>query len=393
MAAVVLVALAAGCGTDEPAQVTKTPQGVEAKTFVFQTQTSIGVARGGAIAAELHGGAAEIGDPIRLTTNHRYAYWLGDSGVSVVDTRNLERRVIPCNGPCLGFPSPVMPIGDSLVGGFDAGEDDHQESERDTTSAFVRALDLSAIDPQIKTIGSMPLLSPHPAQHNVAPYTFYLDAANGIYAFLDAVNYRPSRPWELAQTLWFSRLDGSILKLGNYAFGSRNDVWGAMSPDGASFVMGGEDPSDSKTGAHCGHREVDMIDTATGARTAISPADPAASKDVEYRVSRAWWGTDGTLYANYQQANCSEKSSAGAPPSVWAYRAGRWSRVETQGPAIFALELGNGARAVVVPKAAIPDGQAAWVDMTKGTLYYLNGQGQRTWIADDVVGLADLPER
>ncbi len=60
------------------------------------------------------------------------------------------------------------------------------------------------------------------------------------------------------------------------------------------------------------------------------------------------------------------------------------------GPAIVAVELGGGAVAVVEPNS-IQSGRVDTVDMTKGTLYYLDPAGARTKIAEDVTGVADVP--
>lgn len=59
----------------------------------------------------------------------------------------------------------------------------------------------------------------------MAPYTYFLDAAQGMYVFLQAVEYRPTRPWELPQTLYIVRPNGTPMNLGDYAFPSEDDVW------------------------------------------------------------------------------------------------------------------------------------------------------------------------
>lgn len=355
------------------------------QVYVFQTSTSVGVGRGAAVMTEVQGAPADIAGPVRVTADRRYAYTYSAAGITSINTWTFAHRVLPCGQTCLGFPSAINPIGRSLVGGFDAGSE-KAGPQTQTWNATVRALDLGSAEPRVQTIGSVPLLAARPAAHNVLPYTFYLDSADGVYAFLNAVNYRPTRPWELPQTLWITTLNGNARALGDYAFPGERDVWGAMRPDGKVLAIGSYGLAENA--ATCRSRGVDLIDTASGAKTTVSPAD-SADGNIDSWISRAWWGSEGTLYVTYQQKNCSDRSSSVPVPQVWALRLGAWHQVGS-GPAIVAVELGGGAVVVVEPNS-IQSGRVDTVDMTKGTLYYLDPAGARTKIAEDVTGVADVP--
>lgn len=356
------------------------------QVFVFETSTSIGVARGATVMADVRAASTGAWAPVRVTTDRRYAYTYSDAGITFIDTRTFVQRVLPCEQTCLGFPTAVNPIGRSLVGGFDAGSDPDGPESAQTWNATVRGIDLGSAVPHVQTIGSVPLLAAQPAEHNVLPYTFYLDSADGVYAFLNAVNYRPTRAWELPQTLWIATLNGRARAVGDYAFPSERDVWGAMRPDGKVLAIGHHSLADVKGMRSCQPEGVDLIDTVSGTKTTVSPPG-SAEKASQSWISRAWWGADSTLYVTYQRRGCSE---SGTPaPQVWALRSGTWHQV-VAGPAIFAVELGGGAVAVVEP-ASINSGRTDTVDMTKGPLYYVDPAGARTKIAEDVTGVADVP--
>lgn len=353
--------------------------------FVAQTDNIIGLVEGASMVNSLRGRFA-AGRPLQLTSDRRFFYSADDTRISIVDTHSRQTRDISCKQSCLGFLPPLAPLGESVIGGFDAGASENPSQDGQTTSAAVRGIDLSTPDPSVKTVGSITLLSPHPAQSNVLPYTFFLDGTQGAYAFLDAVNYRPTRPWELPQRLWLARSGRPAQELGQYAFPSEADVTGTFSPDSRQFAIVSHDAKVSARGTEdgCEAQGLDLFDVETGVKTVIHPSEPAEGKQ-SYTVHGAWWSADGTLYVNYQQWPCSN-TKAVAQPTVWSYRADQWSRVNTGGPAIFALEFSDGGIAAVLPR---PGDQS--IDMSKGTLFYLDRDGTRTKVADGVTAIADVP--
>lgn len=364
--------LGSGCQSPNP------PAEPSPKTFVFQTQTSIGLVRGSTVALQLKRSARSLVGPVQVTRDGRHIYAAGDSTIAIADTSSLSEQEIGCGGTCMGFLPPLTPLGDGVVGGFDLGAASNPSQDGKTTTAAVKGIDLSASEHQVKDFGLIPLAAPQPAQSSVAPYTFFLDAAQGLYVFLQAVDYRATRPWELAQTLYIVRPGAAPISLGDYAFPSESDVWGAISPDRKHLAIGShgaDEPARS-----CSSVGVDLFDTATGQRTTIHPDAPAEG-EIQYRVRRAWWGSDGSLYVNYQQRQCVQNASWSAPV-VWAYVSGHWDRIGTPGPALFALNLGDGETAVVEPKG-----------LNSGTLYLVDQGGNRTQIAEDVTEIADIPQR
>ncbi|MFT8180360.1 hypothetical protein ACLXNF_22505 [Mycobacteroides chelonae] len=368
----VAVLLLGGC--DKPSR----PAEPSPKTFVFQTQTSIGLVRGSTVALQLKRVAGSLTGPVSLTRDGRHIYSAGDSAITVADTASLVEQEIDCGGTCIGFLPPLAPLGDGVVGGFDLVATTNPSQDGKTTTAVVKGIDLNASEHHVENLGSIPLAVPQPAQSNVAPYTFFLDAAQGVYVFLQAVVYRPTRPWELAQTLYIVRPGSAPMSLGDYAFPSESDVWGVVSPDRKRLAVGSYSAAESATA--CSSVGVDLFDTATGERTTIHPDTPAEG-EVQYRVRRAWWGADGSLYVNYQQRQC-DQNAAWSPPVVWAYTNGRWDRVSTPGPALFALNLGDGETAVVEPKG-----------LNSGILYLIDKGGNRTQIAEGVTAIADIRQR
>ncbi|SHP80780.1 Uncharacterised protein [Mycobacteroides abscessus subsp. abscessus] len=370
VAGAVAALLLGGCDTpSQPAERSPRP-------FVFQTQTSIGLVRGSAVALQLKRIASSRPGPAQLTRDGRHIYSVGDTAITVADTESLAEREINCGGTCIGFLPPLAPLGDGVVGGFDLGGASKPSPDGKTTTAAVRGIDLNASGHQVIDLGAIPLAVAQPAQSNVAPYTYFLDAAQGMYVFLQAVEYRPTRPWELPQTLYIVRPNGTPMNLGDYAFPSEDDVWGAISPDRTRLAIGSHGADDQT--AACPDVGVDLFDMTTGQRTTVHPDVPA---DTGYRVRRAWWASDGTLYVNYQQRPCNS-GSTWSDPAVWAYKNGSWNRVNTPGAAVLALDLGGGELAVVEPKDA--DG---------GILYHVDKGGNRTEIAEGVTEIADIPWR
>jgi hypothetical protein len=361
-------------GCDKPSRTAEPSP----KTFVFQTQTSIGLVRGSAVALQLKRGAGSLTGPVQLTRDGRHIYSAGVSAITVADTASLAEQEIDCSGTCMGFLPPLAPLGDGVVGGFDLGAANNPSQDGKTTTAAVKGIDLNASEYQVKDLGSIPLAAPQPAQSSVAPYTFFLDAAQGVYVFLQAVVYRPTRPWELSQTLYIVRPGGTPMSLGDYAFPSESDVWGAISPDRKRLAIGSYSADESARS--CSSVGVDLFDMATGQRNTIHPDAPAEG-EIQYRVRRAWWGSDGSLYVNYQQRQC-DQNAAWSAPVVWAYMNGHWDRISTPGPALFALNLGDGETAVVEPKG-----------LNSGILYLVDKGGNRTQIAEDVTEIADIPQR
>ncbi|WP_234802585.1 hypothetical protein [Mycobacteroides salmoniphilum] len=315
---------------------------------------------------------------MQLTRDGRHVYAAGDSTITIADTSSLSEQEIGCGGTCMGFLSPLTPLGGGVVGGFDLGAASNPSQDGETTTAAVKGIDLNAPEQQVKDLGLIPLAAPQPAQSNVAPYTFFLDAAQGVYVFLQAISYRPTRPWELAQTLYIVRPGSAPMSLGDYAFPAESDVWGAVSPDRKHLAVGSYSATESATS--CSSVGVDLFDTATGERTTIHPDTPAEG-EIQYRVHRAWWGADGSLYVNYQQRQC-DQNAAWSAPVVWAYVNGHWDRISTPGPALFALNLGDGETAVVEPKG-----------LNSGTLYLVDKGGNRTQVAEGVTEIADIPPR
>ena len=378
--AAVLLAALVGCQPRPPAP------GPAGDAFAFQTDDEVVLVRGTRVAARLPAGPRS-GHGVQLTKDGRFLYAVNDTAVTVVDTRSARSRTIPCAPVCQAV---RLPLGASLLGGLDAGTDD-----RMTDSATVRALDVAAAEPKPAPIGRVRLGSPHPGDSAVLPYSYFLDAAPGEYLFLDfaagAVTY--PRPWTRPQRLYLARLDGTTRDLGRYpGVRAESDVWGAISPDGSRAAVPAE--PELTGAAHCEDAAIDLIDTASGRSTRLRPSEPAEGAQ-NFRVTRAWWGADGTLYANYQQWPCADgrgQRSVQSAPGVWAYRDGGWSKVDTHGPAGYALPLAAGRVAVIEPGPPIADGLATVYDLTHGTLVVLDRAGNRTRIADGVTALAPVPE-
>lgn len=344
--------------------------------FVFRTEHETGVVRDGAVVARLPIGHRDAG--LNLTTDGRFIYSSDDTSISVVDTRSLQRRTIPCSTPCV-----YHPMGGSFVGRFDTGG----VGGETTDYADVLAIDLALSNPRPETLGRVELAWPHPTDTRVSAYSFFLDAEADKYLFFDLAAGSPAnpRPWEHPQRLYLASLNGSTEDLGRYAgFGHEYDVWGAISPDGEHAVVNSdvEQPGSSPP---CDNASIDLVDTATGQISHIHPDEPAHGPQ-SFRINRAWWGADGTLYTNYQQWPClpdSIRQPAPPPPSVWTYRDGQWSELDTGGPAVYALQLPGDHTAVVVP--------GPQYEMPRGALYLTDEDGKRTQIADDVTAIAELP--
>lgn len=345
--------------------------------FVFQTDHELAVVDGVTVVARLPRGTADpVAARIPVTEDGRFLYALGESSVSVLDTASLRRTEIPCAGPC-----PRVSLGASLVGWFDAA------SDADHAWAAVHAIDLAAAEPTPSTLGRIRLPRPGPA---TAPYSYFLDATPGHYLFFatDADTPDTAPLWEQPQTLYRAQLDGTTIALGRYdGFARAIDVWAVVDPGGSRVMLnsGSPDPTHRGCAAEPGYAPLDVIDLASGHTVRIHP--PAPGSRHHLRATRAWWGNNGTAYVAYRPAGCdTDDSEGGPPPSVWAYRDGSWSQLDTGGPAIFALPLAGGRLAVVAPAGRTDEAP-------HGTLMFIDAEGNRTHIADGVTAIAPLPAR
>ncbi|OBJ73396.1 hypothetical protein [Mycobacterium sp. 1274756.6] len=349
--------------------------------FVFQTDRELVVVDGVTVVARLQRESTGTGaDRIPLTKDGRFLYAAGTSSISVLDTRSLHHREIPCTAPC----APVA-LGASLIGWF-AADPDGGQAER----AEVRAIDLAAPEPTLRTLGWIQLPQPPPAEPRATPYSYFLDAAPGEYLFfgLDPEIPVDGQPWAHPQTLFRARLDGTTTGLGRYGgFDRAIDVWAVLNPDGDRVVLNGVAPAGQPGGcaAAPGYAPVDLIDLPSAQTTRIHP--PAPDPRDHLRATRAWWGNNGTAYVAYTPTRCgTDHGDDGPPPSVWAYQDGSWSQLDTGGPAILALPLAGGRLAVVAP-----DGRPG--EVPHGTLVFIDAEGHRTHIADAVTAIAPLPPR
>ena len=278
-----------------------------------------------------------------------------------------------------------FPVGGSFIGNFDTGA---FESET-TTYADVVAVDLASDDPHPRARGRVQLARPYPTDARIQAYSLFLDAQADKFLFFDLDTGSPAnpRPWEHPQRLYLATLNGPTLDLGRYSgFGREHDVWGALSPDGKHAVVS-SDFTLANRSTYCAGAAIDLINTETGQIDHIHPTEPADGPQ-SFTISRAWWGADSTLYANYQQWPCQPDSiqqPPPPPPSVWTYRNGRWDKLDTDGPAIYALKLPGDRTAVVVPS---PNQKS--YDVPRGSLSILNPDGTRTHLTDGVTAISPL---
>lgn len=378
--------LLVGCHTDAGTGG-KTEVPVQVSVY-YESESAVGIARGPASVVELKRGPSQTGGR-SLTRDGRYVYAVGTSTITAVDTDTLQQSEIDCPASCLGYLPPLAPLQGSIIGGFDLAAPENQIENGLTTTAIVHGIDLSSQVHGPRKLGSIPLGSAHPAQTGVMPYTYFLSASERGYAFLDAVDYRPTRPWELPQTLYLVRPDGTKVDLGRYAFPGEDSVWGAFSVSGDRLVIGSFDVGDEETSAppaSCPSTGVDVIDVDSGQKSTTYPAD--GDPNVQFRVGRAWWDSGNALYASFQRRECGDPSWSA--PQVWKHADGKWVMVRTPGPANFALDLGDQRMAVVEPEAPQPSGGGETYDITKGTLYYVERTGARTRIARDVTAIGEV---
>jgi hypothetical protein len=405
MLVVLVLGVLCGCSGQRSAQPQTTATVAHlGGDLVYTTGTEVGIVRGGKVVARLPWRNSFPGQPdvVPLTKDGRFLYSVGDTSVSVLDTRSLERREVSCDSACQGSLKPLAPLGGSLVGGFDLGGIDGE-----TGVAAVKALDLAAADPKPKTLGQVKLAFPRPTQPEVQPYSFFLDAATGEYLFLDFtdVHVPEGRLWGQRQTLHLARLDGTLLDLGDYSFPASPAVWGAISPDGRQFAVGDWNYEAAKgTSDERSHGTgVNLFDASAGEKkTTIAPpfeaqgpcGEPGAAPG-RYKALGARWGRSGVLYATFQQWPCAHivpgKPREDPGPVVWAYRDGQWSRVATPGAAIQAIDLGEGRLAVVAAAHSTQTGYTTEYDTSKGSLFIVDSHGVQTHIVDSVTALAEIP--
>jgi hypothetical protein len=328
-------------------------------TYAYLTDRELAVVRGSTVTARAAGSFSSYGSHLSFTADARFVFaisdiWETNRRLVAVDVATGTQHRLGCGG-C----SRAVAFGGSRVAWM---------SQKDR----LVMVDLAASRPIPMT---MPVRLPPPQHPNSPNWSEILAHFDGSLLIARADG---SSAYGGPQVLYRATANGRIQTIGttqsNMAVAFSTQAAPASDGNARIAYVGGW-----HTGACYERMDVTLLDPAAGHFSATDSSALESSAIDGMAVSDLWLGSHGKLYATMSSWRCrpDQEHINTVPSSLWRLDGNRWVQVDG-GPLLAVRQLTARVKAVVASNGS-PD---------QGGPLYIQADGRRTKVADQVIGIA-----